>query len=121
MQEIKKKNKGFTLVELVVVIAILAVLVTLIVPKIMGNITDAQKNTEIGNARTLASEITVWNAKQTSNSNWIVDGSDTDTVISIDEYKAHLTLPAGTVWPSGKYATIVVDTEGNASINITTP
>lgn len=121
MQELKKNQKGFTLVELVVVIAILAVLVTLIVPKIMGNVSDAQKNTEIGNARTLASEITVWNAKQPTSATWIVDdaaGVDAGTTIEAAEYKTRLTLPDGVTWPSGLYADITVDSDGNASVNI---
>lgn len=118
MRELKKNKKGFTLVELVVVIAILAVLVTLIVPKIMGNVADAQKNTEIGNARTIASEITVYNAKQPSSSTWIVDGADADTTISSDEYDDYLTLPSGVKWPTGTYADITVDAAGNASVNI---
>lgn len=117
MRELKKNEKGFTLVELVVVIAILAVLVTLIVPKIMGNVADAQKSTEIGNARTLASEITVWNAKQTDSSKRIVD-SNSDGKVSLSEYKNQLDLPSGVTWPTGTYAEIAIDADGNASVNI---
>lgn len=121
MRKEKKNQKGFTLVELVIVVAILAVLVTLIVPKIMGNVQDAKKNTEIGNARTLASEISVWNAKQADNTTWVKDGSDADTTISATEYDLQLDLPAGITWPSGTHATITVDTSGNAYVNLITP
>lgn len=121
MQELKKNKKGFTLVELVVVIAILAVLVTLIVPKIMGNVADAQKNTEIGNARTLASDITVWNAQKPS-TEWVVELDATkDNIITKADYVNRIPLPAGVVWPSGKYANITIDSLGNASVSITAP
>lgn len=117
MKELKKNEKGFTLVELVVVIAILGVLVALIVPRIMGNVQDARRRTDQGNARTLASEITVWNAQQTSNATWITD-TDGSGVIDQAEYTARRTLPTGITWPAATNATITVDSAGNASVNI---
>ena len=62
MKTIKKNEKGFTLVELVIVVAILAILATLLVPRIMGNVEEAKKSKELANARTIASEITIHNA-----------------------------------------------------------
>lgn len=38
-----KKNKGFTLVELIVVLLILAILLALLIPSLIGYITSAQK------------------------------------------------------------------------------
>ncbi len=62
MKKFFKNNKGFTLIELLVVIAILAVLATLYVPRIMGSAANAKKTVAIANARTLASEITMYNS-----------------------------------------------------------
>lgn len=117
----KMDQKGFTLVELIIVIAILAVLVTLIVPRIMDNVEDARRRTAVGNARTLASEISVHNAKQVSDATWIKD-TNSDGKIIQTEFTVHgMALPPGMTWPEDKYATIQVDGKGNASITVVTP
>ena len=54
--KMRKKNKaGFTLVELIVVIAILAILAAILVPLMVGYIDDANKAVAQANARTLYS------------------------------------------------------------------
>lgn len=58
----QSNQQGFTLIELLVVIAILAVLATLYVPRIIASSSDAKNTVAIANARTLASEITMYNA-----------------------------------------------------------
>ncbi len=73
----KENQKGFTLIELLVVIAILAVLATLYVPKIVSSANDAKETVAIANARTLASEITAYNASATDANK--VKGSESGT------------------------------------------
>lgn len=46
-----KNKKGFTLVEILVVLAIMAILVAVAVPSIMGAVGDAQEKTSMSNAR----------------------------------------------------------------------
>lgn len=53
--KIKKNQKGFSLVELIIVIAILGLLALLIVPKVLENLDEAKRTKEIANARALAS------------------------------------------------------------------
>ncbi len=48
----KSNNKGFTLVELVVVIAIIGVLAAILVPSMMGYVKKARLKTANGNAKT---------------------------------------------------------------------
>lgn len=49
-----KKKKGFTLIELIIVVAIIAILVGLAIPKLMGVQQDSKIKTDIANAKTIA-------------------------------------------------------------------
>ena len=71
----KENRKGFTLIELLVVIAILAVLATLYVPRIINSANTAKETVEIANARTLASEITQYNTRESVAGHAIFKGS----------------------------------------------
>jgi type IV pilus assembly protein PilA len=50
----KRKNKGFTLVELIIVIAILAVIAAVAAPNLIGNIKKARVTADISNAKVIA-------------------------------------------------------------------
>lgn len=54
----QKKKKGFTLIELIIVIAIIAILIALVVPKFMNVTKDAKIKADIANAKTIESAIT---------------------------------------------------------------
>ena len=83
-KRLEQNIKGFTLVELVVVIAILVALAALLVPRIIGSIDSASESKEMASARTLAGEIATHNAK--------VLGDDTGTMDTIPKL-----LPSGAV------------------------
>lgn len=55
----RNRNKGFSLVELIVVIAIMAVLVGVLAPQFIGYVAKSRQATDIQNAQTLAGEIGV--------------------------------------------------------------
>lgn len=123
IKELKKNKKGFTLVELVVVIAILAILVTLLVPQIMGNVEEARINTEISNARTLASEITVYNALQEDPATR-VDATGTTpagvtltgTVLQFSDLASFKPNLKSDEFPDTDIVLIYLDSDGNAEI-----
>jgi len=51
LRNLKKKQKGFTLVEIIVVLVILAILAAAAIPTMLGFVDDAKKKSEVGNAR----------------------------------------------------------------------
>lgn len=54
-----KQNKGFTMVELMVVVAIIAVLLLLVAPSLLGNTERARVRVFESNFRTMVSEMTM--------------------------------------------------------------
>ena len=78
LKRIKKNNKGFTLVELVVVIAILGILVGIAAPRLGASRKRAAITAHNANVRTLMSAATMyiaddWDGEEVE---WTKDGED---------------------------------------------
>lgn len=80
----KSKKKGFTLVELIAVIAILAILAAIIVPRISNLSTSAKERAARADARTILSQLEVYNATV----------ADSNKTIDEDTHLSAITLTA---------------------------
>ena len=100
-------NKGFSLVELIIVIAIMAVLVGLLAPQYLKYVNNSKVSTDISNAQDIA---TAWN----------VAFADWDGTATLDTSK----LPNGNAYPASKYKAgftfdVTLDTTGDGVTLIT--
>lgn len=64
IQKQLKNKKGFTLVELVVVIAILGILSAIAVPRLLEVREDADKKADIATGRVIASAVSIYEANE---------------------------------------------------------
>ncbi len=62
----KKKQEGFTLIELIIVIAILAIIAAIAVPNILGAVDNSRKSTDVANAKIILNAAAQVKAKDAS-------------------------------------------------------
>ena len=60
----RKSGRGFTLVELVIVIAVIAVLAAVLIPTFSGIVNNAKKSKDLANARTVNTNLLVYKAEE---------------------------------------------------------
>lgn len=65
-KKIKEKVKGFTLMEVIVVIAILGALTALALPKFTGVLANSQMKTDLANVRLVESAVELYRAEKES-------------------------------------------------------
>lgn len=91
---IKIKKKGFTLVELMVVIVIIGILVAIIVPSVTSAIDAANRQAAIANAK---SSLTDWTIKVTSGEAGYTYTDENGEQVALSEAEA-LRIMSGTVY-----------------------
>ena len=95
-------KKGFTLAELLIVVAIIAVLVAIAIPVFSGAVNRAHAAKDIANVRSIVAEQTVtqmttdgWNGEVTIKISDLQKACDTASHISVDKTSKLVTVTVG--------------------------
>ena len=111
LKEKKLNNKGFSLVELIIVIAIMAVLIGVLAPQYLRYVERSRNSTDRDNCAAIESALQVW-------------GSETDTALTLfvtDAAGTTLTVnQTGNIAISGTNAAAAQAALANAGIPLTT-
>lgn len=94
--KMKKVKKGFTLIELIAVIAILGVLAAIVVPKMTGYSDSARLQREKSNAQSILNEVEIYNSTASTAIADTVDMTGIASVANTGDLNA-LTSLQGTV------------------------
>lgn len=124
----KNRKKGFTLVELIIVVAVIAILAAVAIPNFLAVQAQAKKGVDIANASTIAGVINTYNAMQQDSSKWYKTSpatwatlTNTTTYPSLNGMLPNLTGGTGAnqaAWQGAACALITVDgTTGVAVVN----
>ncbi len=78
----KMNNKGFSLVELIIVIAIMAILIVVLAPQYLKYVERSRNSTDMQNATTIVDAIQIWAADPAATTN-PVTAADNGAVIKV--------------------------------------
>ena len=99
----KDSNKGFTLMEMIIVIAIIAILIALIAPNLISYLNTANDTKVAANAKVCYTSANAWVAQQKVKGKSVGSGSITYTAPAAD--------------PSKKGKNITIDADGLKDLN----
>lgn len=119
----KTNNKGFSLVELIIVIAIMAVLVGILAPQFVRYVEESRESTDIKNVQEITTAIQVWAADPdgaiiADGTTLTLDGTAATTGSDLEAALNNAGLPTGYDCGSNTYAAAIL-TINNASGTLT--
>jgi len=104
MKNLKKNNKGFSLVELIVVVLIIAIIAVALAPQVIKWVSTATTNTQINNQATIKSAIQTCVADYLGHGGKL--GTD-DVTVSVTNNTANVTMTSGTDSTVGSLKTLI--------------
>ncbi len=113
MNSIGKRRDGFTLVEVLIVVVIMAVLAATIIPQFSDSTKDAKESSVNFNLHTMRSQIQLYKAQHDSS---VPSGTLAELLVSTDSQG---TVGTGAAYPYGPYMRVVPDNPFNNSNTVT--
>jgi len=101
-----RNKKGFTLIELVVVIAIIGILAAIAIPRFTGVRENANESVVIANLKSIQTAVELYISQENTNT------------VDFDDDDGTLLGPVLGTWPSGPGATTYSVVDGIATANI---
>lgn len=114
-----RKSGGFTLVEMLIVVAIIAILVVVSIPMISGSLDEAREATDAANERAAKSAAIIAYMKDSTNKSWYYN-ADAGTVATSDSgiegyNQAKKSIGGATVDKGGAIVKITISDDGSTA------
>ncbi len=120
-----KERKGFTLAELLIVVAIIAVLVAVAIPVFTTQLENSRQATDTANVRSAYAEVVAAYLTNQSATTMTVTAQKRSTSWNsgygsfkgqVNGSESTISIPASTTGPSGSY-TVSIDASGAVTVN----